>query len=270
MICFPNAKINIGLNILEKRKDNFHNLESVFYPVGWTDALEIVRADSFQLTLTGIKVEGDPAENLCAKVYQSLREKFKLAPVHIHLHKNIPVGAGLGGGSSDAAFTLKLLNQLFQLELSTEEMQDFIRPFGSDCAFFIENQPVYAFGKGDQFETIKLDLKGKFLVMVYPALHISTKEAYEGIIPQQPPYRIKESIKSDFSIWREVLANDFEKGIFAKHSLLVHLKEKLYKMGAVYASMSGSGSTVYGIFENEIEVSDSFPSNYKTWTGSLN
>lgn len=270
MICFPNAKINLGLNILERRKDNFHNLESIFYPVGWTDMLEVIPSDRFQFTLTGIKVEGNPEENLCAKVYKELQEKYRLAPVHIHLHKNIPVGAGLGGGSSDAAFTLKLLNQLFHLKLSVQEMQDFIRPFGSDCAFFIENKPVYAFGKGDQFEKVTINLAGKFLIMIYPDLHISTKEAYEGIVPQIPVLRIKESIQSEITNWKNILGNDFEMGIFSKHSILAQLKEKLYKMGAVYASMSGSGSTVYGIFENETDIANSFPENYKVWTGIIN
>ena len=270
MICFPNAKINVGLNILERRRDNFHNLESVFYPVDWTDVLEIVRSDSFRFTLTGIKVEGNPEENLCAKVYKSLREKYKLSPVHIHLHKNIPVGAGLGGGSSDAAFTLKLLNQLFQLNLSVQEMQHIIRPFGSDCAFFIENKTVFAFEKGDQFEEVSIDLRGKFLIMIYPDLHISTREAYDGIIPKQPGIRIKGCVKSEFSLWKDMLGNDFETGIFLKYPLLAQLKERLYKMGAVYASMSGSGSTLYGIFEKEMELPNSFPENYRTWMGFLN
>lgn len=269
MICFPNAKINLGLNITEKRKDGFHNLESIFYPVGWSDALEIIVSDNFEFNLSGISVEGNKEDNLCVKVYKSLQEKYNLAPVKMHLHKNIPVGAGLGGGSSDAAFAVKLLNKIFELNLSSEEMQNIIRPFGSDCAFFIENKPVYAFEKGDQFKQTDLDLKSKYIVMVYPDLHISTKEAYSGIKPQKPAFEIQEVIKSDIGSWRNKLVNDFEKGISEKYPVIEQLKNDLYKAGALYAAMSGSGSTVFGIFEKEIETKNIFPENYKIWQGNL-
>lgn len=269
MICFPNAKINLGLNITEKRSDGFHNLESVFYPVGWTDALEIVISDKFEFNLTGISVEGNKEDNLCVKVYQSLKEKYNLAPVKMHLHKNIPVGAGLGGGSADAAFTAKLLNEIFNLNLSIEEMQNIVRPLGSDCAFFIENKPVYAFEKGDQFKNIELNLIGKYIVMAYPDLHISTKEAYSGIKPQKPTFNILDTIKQDIGSWKEKLVNDFENGIIQKYPIIEQLKNEFYKAGAIYASMSGSGSTVFGIFDMEIETNNMFPKNYKIWQGNF-
>lgn len=269
MIVFPNAKINLGLNILERRADGFHNLESVFYPVGWSDALEILPAEKFSFQSSGIKIDGDLTGNLCVKVYQALKDKFNLPPVSIHLHKNIPIGAGLGGGSSDAAFTLRLLNQLFQLHLSTTEMQNFIRPFGSDCAFFIENKPVFAFGKGDQFNETELRLTGKHIVLIYPNLHVSTKEAYDGIVPQIPKNHLIDSIQKEIFTWKNSLKNDFEKSIFIKYPAISKLKEELYKMGALYASMSGSGSTVYGIFKEEMNMDGMIPVGYKVWSGIL-
>jgi 4-diphosphocytidyl-2-C-methyl-D-erythritol kinase len=269
MIVFPNAKINLGLNILEKRTDNFHNLESVFYPIGWSDALEILPAEDFNFQSSGITIDGDQSTNLCVKVYQALRDKYSLPPVSIHLHKNIPIGAGLGGGSSDAAFTLKLLNQLFHLNLSVVEMQNFIRPFGSDCAFFIENKPVFAFGKGDQFEETGIHLTGKHIILIYPNIHVSTKEAYEGIVPEIQEKQLKLNIEKEIYTWKNSIKNDFEKGIFKKYPAISKWKEEFYKMGALYASMSGSGSTVFGIFEEEVKMNGLVPSDYKVWSGTL-
>lgn len=270
MICFPTAKINIGLNILEKRPDGFHNLESVFYPVGWSDGLEIIPSGTFRFTSSGIPVSGEPDENLSVKVYQSLKQQFGLPPVNIHLHKNIPIGAGLGGGSSDAAFTVKLLNKIFDLGLSKERMQDLVRPFGSDCAFFIANQPVFAYDKGDRFEDIGFTLQGMFIVLVYPDVHISTQEAYQRVTPKIPSERIKPVLNAGHHSWKEKLGNDFEAGIFLKHPSIAEIKTRLSGLGAVYTSMSGSGSTVYGIFEKEVDVEDLFPSNYRWWKGYLN
>src|SRR5688572_14534594 len=178
MIAFPNAKLNIGLNVTERRPDSFHNLESVFYPVQWCDALEILPAKETKFTSSGIEIPGTIESNLCLKAYQLLKTDFELPPVKIHLHKNIPIGAGLGGGSSDAAFTLKLLNQLFELNIAEDKLEDYARKLGSDCAFFIRNKPVFAHEKGDVFEPIKLDLTGYNCVVVYPNLHITTAEAY--------------------------------------------------------------------------------------------
>jgi 4-diphosphocytidyl-2-C-methyl-D-erythritol kinase len=269
MIVFPNAKINLGLNILEKRSDNFHNLESVFYPIGWSDALEIIPSNEFDFQTSGIKIDGDQSTNLCIKVYKALKEKYSLPPVAIHLHKNIPIGAGLGGGSSDAAFTLKLLNQLFELKMSDSAMQNFIRPFGSDCAFFIENKPVFAFDKGDQFEQTSVNLYGKYIALIYPDLHVSTKEAYEGIVPTKPKDGLKKINTEDITDWKKFVKNDFEEGIFKKYPMLSKLKEELYSMGAIYASMSGSGSTVFGIFNDEINIKGKLPESYKVWSGML-
>jgi 4-diphosphocytidyl-2-C-methyl-D-erythritol kinase len=263
MICFPNAKINLGLNIVSKRDDGFHNLETVFYPIKVTDALEIVEAPELQFTSSGINIPGSETDNLCIKTYKSLAEKFKLPPVHIHLHKNIPIGAGLGGGSSDAAFTAKLLNDKFQLGLTEEALEEVVRLLGSDCAFFIKNKPCYAFGKGDQFENIELNLSGKFLLLVYPNIHISTKEAYDGVSASMPEISVREIIKKDLSEWKSLLKNDFEVSILPKYPALNRLKEELYKLGAVYASMSGSGSAFFGIYDEEVSYHSL--QGYESW-----
>jgi 4-diphosphocytidyl-2-C-methyl-D-erythritol kinase len=263
MIVFPNAKINLGLHITEKRNDGFHNLESCFYPVQWTDALEILPSDRFKFTGSGIDIPGNKEDNLCVKIYQKLKNQFRLPEAAMHLHKNIPVGAGLGGGSSDAAFTVKLLNELFEMKLRDEEMESLVRPLGSDCAFFIRNKPVFAYEKGDQFENINLSLSGKYGLLVYPDLAISTREAYSGIRPGKPLNSIKNILSGDIFLWKDLLKNDFETHLFIKYPLLASLKKQLYDQGAIYASMSGSGSCVYGIFEKEPER-HSFPEKFKS------
>ena len=269
MISFPNAKINLGLYITEKRPDNFHNLESVFYPVDWQDALEIMPSDKFEFHSSGITIYGSLEDNLCVKVYNHVKKIYDLPPVKIHLHKNIPVGAGLGGGSSDAAFTLKTLNNIFKLNLSETKMEDIVRIFGSDCAFFIKNKPVYAFEKGDRFENIDLALKDKIILLIHPSIHISTKEDYERIIPKRSNISVKDLINKDISDWKEQLHNDFEISIFKTYPIIKELKEQLYQMGALYASMSGSGSAVFGIFESEKEIDKNFPAGYRIWKGKL-
>ncbi|MFL5729029.1 MAG: 4-(cytidine 5'-diphospho)-2-C-methyl-D-erythritol kinase, partial [Cytophagaceae bacterium] len=209
-------------------------------------------------------------QNLCVKIYRVLEKEFKLPPVHIHLHKNIPIGAGLGGGSSDAAFTIKALNQLFCLGLSDDSMEKYMRPLGSDCAFFIRNKPVFAYNKGDHFEELNLSLAGKFICLAYPPIHISTREAYAGIKPQQPVVSIKDILKMEKSSWKDLLKNDFETEIFRNHPQLLHLKESLYGQGAFYASMSGSGSCVYGIFDDKEQISRlQLPSSCTTFSVSL-
>jgi 4-diphosphocytidyl-2-C-methyl-D-erythritol kinase len=253
MVVFPNAKINLGLYITEKRKDGFHNLESCFYPVPCIDALEILPSATFKFTFSGIDIPGKPEDNLCTKIYQILKNEFKLPEVNIHLHKNIPIGAGLGGGSSDAAFTIKLLNSLFELRLNEDQMEYYMRPLGSDCAFFIRNKPVLAHGKGDEFENININLSGKYVLLVYPEIHIATKEAYSGIEPGKPQHSIKNILSGNIHSWKDLLRNDFEKSIFNKYPTLAALKKDLYDQGAIYASMSGSGSCLYGIFEKEPE-----------------
>lgn len=267
MICFPNAKINLGLQIIDKRKDGFHNLNSIFFPVGWEDALEIIPSDIFEFSQSGIPIQGEAVENFCIKVYTFMKEQFQLPPVKIHLHKNIPIGAGLGGGSADGAFTLKMLNTLFSLGLSTTQMQEIIKPFGSDCAFFIKNTPTLAINKGDEFEKVDITLKGKFLVLIYPDLFISTKEAYSAVSPKKPSADIRSIIKNPISDWKTFLENDFEQHLLIKYPILSDIKNTLYNCGALYASMSGSGSTMYGIFDREIDLSKSFSKAYSLWQG---
>jgi 4-diphosphocytidyl-2-C-methyl-D-erythritol kinase len=265
MIDFPACKINLGLNITEKRPDGYHNIETVFYPVKWTDALEIIEGGKvpFELISSGLKVEGKIEENLIFKAYKLLSDICKLPPLKVHLHKVLPMGAGLGGGSSDAAFFLKLANKQFKLNLSTEKLTEMARKLGSDCAFFIENTPLFAKGKGDEFEAIRIDLGKYHLLVVFPGIHSNTKEAYEGARPSIPQKSIKDILKQPIETWREELVNDFEKSIFKKYPEIEELKNTLYKKGAKYASLSGSGSAVFGIFKERPEID--FPENYLTY-----
>ena len=268
MVAFANAKINIGLQITEKRPDGFHNIASCFYPVGWSDVVEIIPATEFSFSSSGIDIPGDPAKNLCVKAYELLKADFDLPPVAMHLLKIVPIGAGMGGGSSDAAFVLKLLNDTFKLALSTTALQNYARRLGSDCAFFIENQPQFCFEKGDQFEDISLSLKGKAIVLVYPNLHISTAEAYAGVVPQKTEVDLREALQRPIEEWRHWVKNDFENGLFQKYPVLPQIKAQLYEVGALYASMTGSGSTVFGIFEKVPDLQNIF-SHYTVWNGEL-
>lgn len=268
MLVFPNAKINIGLNIIEKRPDGFHNIESCFYPVGWSDALEIIPSEKFGFQSDGIHIPGDSSNNLCTKAYQMLAKDYTFPAVNIHLLKAVPIGAGLGGGSSDAAFTIKALNDVFSLNISLEKQLDYARRLGSDCAFFIENKPLYCFEKGDRFEEISLTLAGKWIVLVNPGLHISTVEAYSGVNPRRSETDLRGLLKQPVSEWKKGVKNDFEESLFPKYPVLKDIKEKLYEKGAAYAAMSGSGSTLYGIFDEEIDLS-AFFKEYKIWQGNL-
>lgn len=268
MVAFANAKINIGLQITEKRPDGFHNIASCFYPVGWSDVVEIIPTTEFSFGSSGIDIPGDPAKNLCVKAYELLKADFDLPPVAMHLLKIVPIGAGMGGGSSDAAFVLKLLNDTFKLSLSTADLQNYARRLGSDCAFFIENQPQFCFEKGDQFEDISLSLKGKSILLVYPNLHISTAEAYAGVVPQKTEVDLREALQRPIEEWRHWVKNDFENGLFQKYPVLPQIKDQLYEYGALYASMTGSGSTVFGIFEKVTDLQNIF-SPYTVWNGEL-
>lgn len=265
MVSFPNAKINLGLHVVARRPDGYHNIESCFYPVGWNDVLEILEADTLAFSSSGLPIPGDAAQNLCLKAYGALKKNFDLPPVHIHLHKVIPIGAGLGGGSADGAFTVKLLNDKFELGLTPEQMEDYVRPLGSDCAFFIQNKPLYCYEKGDRFAEIAVDLKGYFVALVNPGIHVSTPEAYAGIKPQEPGIPLREVLRLPVSEWKGKLKNDFEETVFTKYPAIAEVKEKLYKAGAAYASMSGSGATVYGIFAEEVQLKDRFPASYTLW-----
>ena len=252
MIVFPNAKINIGLNVVEKRADGFHNIESIFYPVNQlTDVLEIVKQSSNEVTFSssGIDIPRKKGElNLCEKAYQLIKNDFDISGVQIHLHKVIPIGAGLGGGSADAAFTLKVLNELFELNLTDEKLIEYARKLGSDCAFFIKNKPVYAFNKGDEFEEFEIDLSDYEIKIEYPNIHISTAEAYSGVIVKSSNQNLKELIAEPIKDWKKNLKNDFEQSVFPNHPNIEKLKAKMYHDGAKFSSMTGSGSAVFGIF----------------------
>lgn len=252
MLVFPNAKINIGLNVVEKRSDGFHNIESIFYPViDLHDVLEVVESDVLLFTSSGIKIPGDEDSNLCLKAFELLKNDFNIPFVKVHLHKVIPIGAGLGGGSSDAAFMLSALNELFNLRLTVEQLIKYARKLGSDCAFFIENKPVFAFNKGDEFEPITLDLSHYELRIEYPNIHVSTTDAYSGILPKPSEVCLKTIIKSPRNFWKTSVSNDFEGSVFPVHPSIKLLKEKMYTDGAIYASMTGSGSAVFGLFEKK-------------------
>lgn len=252
MITFPNCKINLGLSITEKRPDGYHNLETVFYPVALEDALEIrTHRDAnqkFTLHQYGIEISGNPEDNLVVKAYLLLDKEFKLPSIEIHLFKHIPSGAGLGGGSADAAFMLKLLNNHYQLGLSENQLETHAATLGADCAFFIRNQPTFAEGIGNLFSPIDLSLSGYQIMIVKPNVFVSTKEAFSNIHPHRPEHSIKEVIKHPVDHWKDMLINDFEASVFPQHPVIGEIKNELYNQGAIYASMSGSGSSVFGLF----------------------
>ena len=256
MINFPNAKINIGLNITERRSDGYHNLETIFYPVNIKDALEVIEADELSFESSGLEIPGRVEDNLCIKGYHLLKKDFDLPPVKIHLHKNIPIGAGLGGGSADAAFFIRLMNDKFGLKLSVDQQLGYARKLGADCAFFIENKPVFAFEKGDEFETIKLDLSGYSIVLVMPDVHVSTSEAYGGVKPAPVRHSLFDLIYEPIQEWKKNIKNDFEANIFKNHVEIRGVKAALYEAGAIYASMSGSGASVFGIFDQTPDLSE--------------
>lgn len=261
MILFPNCKINLGLNIILKRPDGFHDLETLFYPVSLHDALEIIpSADGvFEYHSTGLAIPGEVEQNLCIKAYRMLQQEYDLPDVKMHLHKVIPIGAGLGGGSSDGAFTIILLNQLFGLKLSTMQMENYARNLGSDCTFFIGQKPVYASGLGDRFTQCSIDLPGYHLVVVKPDVHVATADAYALLSPKQPASQLSQILSQPIGTWKAELVNDFEEAVFSKYPVIGEIKLKLYDAGAIYASMSGSGSAVYGLFKKIPQVEALFP-----------
>jgi 4-diphosphocytidyl-2-C-methyl-D-erythritol kinase len=255
MITFPSAKINIGLNITGRRSDGYHNLETVFYPIKIKDALEVIESAEMNFETSGIAIPGHANENLCLQAYDLLRNDFDLPNISIHLHKKIPIGAGLGGGSADAAFFIKLINEKFELGLSTENMQNYCRRLGADCAFFVENKPVFAYGKGDEFENVDLDLSNYFMALVMPPVHVSTGEAYRGVQPKEPQQSLKELIKLPIEQWQGKVTNDFEHHILKNHPVIRGVKNSLLEAGALFALMSGSGASVYGIFKEATDLS---------------
>lgn len=270
MVVFPHAKINIGLFVTEKRKDGFHNLETVFFPVGLSDILEIGQGEgesgSFQFKNTGIEVGGDPGENLVIRAYRLLAADFHLPAIQVHLHKIIPFGAGLGGGSADAAFMLKALNAFFGLHLSGKEMVSYAARLGSDCAFFIDDRPAFASGKGELLEPMELTLTGYRIILVKPSFGVSTPEAYAGIVPRPAGYDLHRLGQLPVNTWKEHIRNDFEVTVFQKYPSLALLKQQLYDRGAEYVSMTGSGSAIYGLFKKEREIKPEFPDCF-VWQG---
>ena len=253
MIVYPNCKINIGLNIVERRPDGYHNLQTVFFPIPLYDEITISTSVEDALILEGIRIEGAPEDNLVMKVLNLLREKGHfIPPVSVELHKMIPSGAGLGGGSSDAAFMMKALNKMFSLELSVEKMESLLAPLGADCPFFVNNQPVYAEGIGNIFTPIQLNLKGWHLVLVKPDDFVSTREAYSMVQPAFPSHNILEYVCQPVEKWKGHVLNDFEESVFPSHPRIEAIRDELYRMGASYASMSGSGSWVDGLFKHHL------------------
>jgi 4-diphosphocytidyl-2-C-methyl-D-erythritol kinase len=267
LVTFPNCKINIGLRVLAKRADGYHDIETLFYPVPVREAVEIIadekQANPVEFSLTGLDTERLTANNLCVKAYQLLLADFPgLPPVRIHLHKTIPAGAGLGGGSADAAFTLKALDKKFNLGLTAPQLQQYALTLGSDCPFFLQNRPSVGTGRGEMLTLVELDLSLFRIILVNPRVPVSTAEAFAHVVPRQPVKPLLEIIRQPIDTWKEELHNQFETPVFAKHHLLQQIKDKLYEAGARYASMSGSGSSLFGIFDRDNIPSFSFPATY--------
>jgi 4-diphosphocytidyl-2-C-methyl-D-erythritol kinase len=267
LVSFPNCKINLGLNILSKREDGFHDLATVFYPVPITDAVEIVtapsNASSINYTNSGIAVDGNIEDNICSKAYHLLKKDFPQLPaITLHLHKSIPMGAGLGGGSADGAFTLQLLNNKFKLNLSNEQLMKYALQLGSDCPFFMINKPCFATSRGEVLKEMAIDLSGYQLIIINPGIHINTAWAFSQITPALPKRSIESIIQQPIASWRSELINDFEIPVFEKHPAIKAIKETLYINGAIYAAMSGSGSSIFGIFEKGHLPAISFPEAY--------
>jgi 4-diphosphocytidyl-2-C-methyl-D-erythritol kinase len=264
VIVFPNCKINIGLHIVRKRTDGFHDLETCFYPVNLRDALEVIslpEAQEIKFTQSGLSVEG--TGNTCIKAYELLKSDFpRLPAVHIHLHKVIPMGAGLGGGSADGAFTLRLLNEKYGLDLDEKALLGYALQLGSDAPFFIRNKPSFAGGRGEIMEDAAVDLSRYHLLLINPGIHVATPWAFSKIRPQEGRQGWQESLSGAVTEWRDRITNDFEAPVFAEWPEIGAIKKQLYDAGALYASLSGSGATVYGIFENAPQIE--FPSNYFT------
>jgi 4-diphosphocytidyl-2-C-methyl-D-erythritol kinase len=254
MLVFSGSKINLGLNIIQKRNDGFHNIETVFYPICWNEALEVLEdanSQGIKLEFSGLPIEGSQNDNIIAKAYDLLKKDHPVPGIKVHLHKHIPMGAGLGGGSSNAVSFIELLDQKFDLKISLAKKIEYAKLLGSDCAFFVENKAVFAKEKGDVFEPVNVDLSDYFILVVYPNIHSNTKLAYQGIVPKKPQQSVKQIIETmPIEQWKNVLKNDFEDAVFRNLPQIKALKEKMYSNGAVYASMSGSGSAVFGIFKD--------------------
>ncbi len=265
MIMFPHAKINLGLQVIEKRLDGFHNIVSCLYPIKWCDVLEIIEDNEQRFSSSGLDIPGNPDENLCLKAYHLLKDIFDIPPVCIHLHKVVPIGAGLGGGSADATFTLLGLRKMFNLPLSENEMRRLASKLGSDCSFFIKGKSMMVAGKGDQLEEIELSWPNSHLIIVTPPIQVNTRKAYSMLIPAVPSVNLKNALTSKVSHWSGTINNDFEGPVFQHFPLIAKIKEVLLAQGAIYASLSGSGSSVYGIFKNKRSGRSWFDDDYSVW-----
>jgi 4-diphosphocytidyl-2-C-methyl-D-erythritol kinase len=276
VIFFPNAKINIGLHILSKRKDGFHDIETVFQPLKWCEPLEINISPGTSgsaipkalFSSSGLPITGSHDQNLCVRAYHLLSRDFTLPAIKMHLHKVLPIGAGLGGGSSDAAYALKMINQLCHLHLSSEALQNYSRQLGSDCAFFIENKPVFATEKGDLFKPITLSLDLFYIILVYPNIHVNTAMAYAGVKPKMRKESLIDLVQLPVYQWKDTVFNEFESSVFKMYPEIKNIKDQLYKQGAIYASMSGSGSCVYGLFSEKVNLKSAFE-KYIVWDEKL-
>lgn len=268
---YPCAKVNLGLYVVERRPDGYHNLETVFYPIPLRDELTVEMSETGvdEMVLSGIPVAGDVQDNLVMRTLNLLRQEFKIPPLRISLVKNIPSGAGLGGGSSDSAYTMTLLNELFMLKLTDEQMEERVGRLGADCAFFVRQKPTMAEGIGNLFSPVNVSLKGMHLVLVKPSDFVSTKEAYSMVTPTRPEYDLRETIEGSPRLWRERLTNDFEKSVLPLHPTILNIKEELYRQGAVYAVMSGSGSSVFGLFNKPLENAREIFAGHFVFTGVM-
>ena len=268
MILYPNAKINIGLNITEKRTDGFHNIESVFYPVyKLTDKLIIEESKNFELLNSGIDLNLDYKQNLIYKTFSVIKKRYNIPNLKINLQKNIPTGAGLGGGSADASFFLKFLNKNYNLKLTNEELENIADDICSDCPFFIKNTVKYVYEKGNKFKDIDLDLSNYFLVIIKPDIFISTAEAYSKIKPKRPKDNLLNLLQKPIEEWKNYIFNSFEDEIFKQYPMLNKIKTDLYSKGAVYAAMSGSGSSIFAIFNKKISINNY--NNYYIWNNFM-
>lgn len=267
MVSFPPCKINLGLNILRKRQDGYHDIDTCFYPIPFTDILEVIESDKLTFSASGLVIPGDAADNLCLKAYRLLAGEHNLPPVRIHLHKIVPTGAGLGGGSSDGAHTLRTINLIFGLGLTAAELASFAARLGSDCPFFIYDKPMTGKGRGEILAPAPVSLKGYHLVLLNPGVHVSTADAYAGVKPHVPVRPIDEILNLPVPEWRGQLENDFEESIFRKYPIIGQLRDKLYSDGAVYSAMSGSGSSVFGIFDSRVASAELYPQ--LIWQGPL-
>lgn len=249
MILYPPAKINTGLNIVEKRTDGYHELETVMVPIPMYDVLEIIKSNHFEWKQSGIPVDGNTDDNLCVKAFRLIQSVYGIGNVYLHLRKQIPMGAGLGGGSADAAYVIKGLNELFSLNISTEQQEELAAQLGSDCPFFIRNSVQLATGRGEQLSPLHINLSGHHLLVVKPTIHINTRQAYSGVHISGDYGKLEQQLSQPVKAWKEHVKNDFENHLFVLHPELSEIKTKLYEAGALYASMSGSGSALFGIFE---------------------